>query len=406
MATPEQKVQAEAEAHESGPEAEAGRKNLSEMSDEEILTLDVNGLMAGDAEPAKAVSEELDEGNDPVEAGGAADEDKPSEEEAESVEAPVEASEEVDPFDGPEPKAASKTKDDQSLEKDQQEELESQESKDFDYKAGYEELMAPFKAAKREIKLDNIDDARRLMQMGVDYNRKMQILKPYQKVLKTLEKNKLLDESRLNFLIDLDKGKPEAIQRLLTDKKVDPLSLSDEESSEYKPTDHMMDDRELAFNEVMDELRDSPTFVDTMEAITKNMDTASRQVLVDTPPLIRILDEHMQHGIFNKIQDAVASERLMGRLVGLSDLEAYKAVGDRMLAAGEFANSKPQRQGRPDLPPNQDSAQDSKPVAKSQVKDRKRAASPPKGTASGKRATPDLNRLSDEEVLNLNWQNL
>ena len=65
--------------------------------------------------------------------------------------------------------------DDQSDDKDDSDDSEDDPDDDEqNYEAMYNQLMAPFRAAKREIKLDNVEDARRLLKMGVDYSMKMQ----------------------------------------------------------------------------------------------------------------------------------------------------------------------------------------------------------------------------------------
>ncbi len=73
---------------------------------------------------------------------------------------------------------------------------------EIDYKGQYEKIMAPFKANGKEIKLDNPDDVVRLMQMGANYTQKMQALQPNLKLLKMLQNQGLLDEGKLNNLID------------------------------------------------------------------------------------------------------------------------------------------------------------------------------------------------------------
>jgi hypothetical protein len=239
----------------------------------------------------------------------------------------------------------------------------------------------------------------------------MQVLKPHQKILKSLEKHNLFDENEINFLIELKQGNPEAIKKLLADNEVDPLSLEVEEGNRnYRPTDQLVGERELAFSEVMDNLRESPSFTKTMDTLTNQLDTASRSFLVDNPHVIAILDTHVQLGAYDQIMERVASERLTGSHQGLSDLEAYKVVGDRMLEAGEFANSTPSQPSQPSKPART-SAQDTRPAkarnaAKEQVKDRKRAASPTKGNSSGNRAKPNLATMSDDDIANLDWRNL
>lgn len=125
-----------------------------------------------------------------------------------------------------------------------------------DYEKLYNELLSPFRANGKEIQIDKVEDARRLMQMGANYNKKMAALKPHLKTLKLLENNGLLDEQKLSFYIDIEQKKPEAIAKLLKDSNIDPLDF-DLEKNDYKASTYTVDDREIELDTVLDELKDS-----------------------------------------------------------------------------------------------------------------------------------------------------
>ncbi|MBW2637660.1 MAG: hypothetical protein JRC86_09105 [Deltaproteobacteria bacterium] len=269
-----------------------------------------------------------------------------------------------------------------------------------DWKAEYESLMAPFKAAKRMVTPKSKDDLRRLAQMGFDYTRKMTEMKPSLKVLKTLEHNDFMDLDKINFAIDLMKGNPEAVKKFLKDHKIDPIELDLEDGVDYKPTDHSVSDGQLALDEVLDSIRDTESFPRVANIITKEWDKASQDILMDNPNVIRDINTHMEQGYYDQIAEKTAYERSLGRLTGLSDLDAYKAVGDAMEANGEFkpANgtgttpTKQTTQGHSQDPDGSDAGDDDDVAA------RKRAASPTKGTAgAGKKAAPNFLGMSDEE---------
>jgi len=275
------------------------------------------------------------------------------------------------------------------------------------YKEEFAKIMAPFKAAKREIKIDNISDARRLMQMGVDYSRKMEAMKPYQRVLKTLEKNNLLDIGRLNFLIDLDKKNPEAIKKFLKDSEIDPMDLSlEDDTNVYKPTDHMIGEQELALDDVLDDIRKTDTFDRTAQVISKEWDTASRRVLFEDPQIIRTLNDHMQSGIFDKIAEVMERERILGRLVGLSDLEAYKTVGDALQAGNAFQPPPPIETSSNGNTPQLSQGSGSGSAKADELRNRRLAASPPKGAASAGKSKVDLSKLSDEDIEKMDYTTL
>ena len=288
---------------------------------------------------------------------------------------------------------------------DDSEDTETQ-SAEINYKAEYEKFMAPIKAAKRQITPTSPDDMRRLAQMGADYSRKMEAMKPYQRVIKTLEKNGLLDIEKVNFLIDLDKKDPGAIQKFLKDNDIDPHRLSLDDDADYKPTNHMVSDQELDLDGVLDEIRETPSFTRTVKTITEEWDSASKKVLMGNPTIIRDINEHMGNGTFDQVIAQVEHERTFGRLQGLSDLEAYKTVGDAIHAAGGF-NTPNQPGTSTSGNTNQDFSQDSGSSAEAdKLRNRKKAASPTKGNASTGKPKINLAAMTDEQIEKLDYASL
>lgn len=271
---------------------------------------------------------------------------------------------------------------------------EAESTDSTDYKTLYEGLLAPFKASKRTVKVESPDDARRLMQMGYDYTEKMRQLKPQLRIIKTLEHNDLLDIEKVNFAIDLLKGNEDAVKKFLKDNSIDPIEMDLEDGTDYKPNDHLVSEQQMALDEVLDDISGSEVFPRTAQVITKEWDKASQDVLMGIPALIRIIHGHMEKGYYDQIADKVRYERSMGRLQGLSDLDAYKAVGDAMQAQGAF--KAPAGAGNTSSTTSgQGPSQDSKGSDASNVKARKRAASPTKGNASAGNAQAQKNYLGD-----------
>ena len=266
----------------------------------------------------------------------------------------------------------------------------AEESK-IDYKAEYEKLTAPFKANGKEMQIQDVDEARTLMQMGTNYIKKMTALKPNLKIVKMLEKNDLLDEDRINFLIDLSKKDPDAISKLLKDSGVDPLDIDTEQADKYQPNSYQLNDKEVELDEILDEIRDTSAFQTTASIIGNKWDEKSKQVLVDNPLLIKVINEHVESGIYDQISNVVERERMLGKLVGLSDIEAYKFVGDAINAQGGFNN---QSQSTSSNTANTEA----KKVDRSN-KRRKKAASSTRGKKSSTQIDDDFNPLSmsDEE---------
>lgn len=297
---------------------------LSGMSDEEIQNLDMSLLSQGAAEePAEgsdAASGEADDGGEEA--------DGEESEESEGEESPAEGDESGSDVDA--------ESDDEGDGEDSEKDPSEEETEEVDYKAVYDRIFAPFKANGKEIKIDSVDDAVQLMQMGANYNKKMASLKPNLKTLKLLENNKLLDPEKLGYLIDLDQKNPEAIRKLIKDSGLDPLDIDTEKESEYTPKTHTVDDREIELDSVLDDIQDSPQYSRVVRTVNTEWDTNSKQTVYDEPQLLKVIHDHMASGVYDRISTELEKERTLGRLNGVSFIQAYKQVGDALNDKGAF----------------------------------------------------------------------
>ena len=354
------------------------------MSDEEMMNAPPPEDTDNPEEEQEAEeSDEVEESSDKEEQEEVQEEEEQSEDDSESDE---------DEEEGRRPSDES-----ESDEEDEDNKKEpNKEDNAIDYEAEYKRILAPFKANGRMVEVDSVDDAISLMQMGANYNKQMAALKPVRKVMKLLENNGLLDEEKLSFLIELDRKNPEAIHKLIKDSGIDPMDHDPEKAGEYKPKIHTVDDRQIALDEVLDEIQDTPSYNRTLGIISKEWDGASKQIVADNPQLIKVINDHVDRGIYDIISNEIEREKMLGRLAGMSDLDAYRYVGDRIQARGGFdhlGSSQGNKETRPKVitpkakAPNED-----------RLKDKRRAASPTKPGFSG---TPsnDFNPLamSDEE---------
>lgn len=365
---------------------------LLEMSDEDIMNFDPSTLLAQGAAPVEEDGKEGEE--EPAAKAGEAEPeggDEPSGEEAtpEGEAGPADGGEEEEQeVEGTEPKPAEEPKG-----KDTPKEKDEKPKDQLDYKAEYEKVFAPFTANGKQMQVQTAEEAITLMQMGANYNKKMAALKPNLKLLKLLENNGLLSEEKLSFLIDLDKKNPDAISKLVKDSGLDPLEM-DVSKSEYKPKTYTVDDRELELDAVLEKIQDTPTFQKTLDVVSNKWDGPSKQIVVATPQLIEVINSHMQSGVYDLISTEVERERMLGRLNGMSDIDAYRHVGEAMHNRGAFntpakSAAKPaERQPITPKPKADDAA----------VRAKKLAASTPKAAAPVKN-DPDFNplALSDED---------
>jgi hypothetical protein len=270
----------------------------------------------------------------------------------------------------------------------------------INHKAEYERLLAPFKANGRDIKVNSVDEAITLMQMGANYNKKMAALKPNLKLMKLLEKADLLSEDKISFLIDLNRKDAAAINKLVKDSGIDPMDLSAEKASAYKQSTYTVDDREIELDTVLDDIQGTPSYTRTLDIVGTKWDAASKGVIAGNPSIMRVINDHVQSGIYDRIQAEIDNERMFGRLIGVSDIEAYRQVGDRLHAQGAFnalAQGSSQAKAQPAaekvvVQPKPKQEDDGA------LKDKKRAASSTKTVVSNSQ-NQDFNPLamSDEE---------
>jgi hypothetical protein len=206
-----------------------------------------------------------------------------------------------------------------------------------DYEAFYKQVMTPFKANGKQIELRSMDEAIQLMQMGANYTRKMQDMAPHRKTLLMLENAKLLDPDRLSLLIDVNNGDPKAIQKLLKDKGVDPMSIDTSEESNYLGGNHKVSDEEANFRSALDELSSHDTGKATLQTINSTWDQASKDVLWKEPQVMSAIHSQRENGIYDRISTEVNRQRILGKVpADLPFIQAYKVVGDAMQAAGAF----------------------------------------------------------------------
>lgn len=269
-----------------------------------------------------------------------------------------------------------------------------------DYKAEYEKLLAPFKANGMDMQAQSVDDAIQLMQMGAGFHKKMAALKPKMRQVKLLEKHDLLDDDKLNYLIDLSNKKPEAIQKLLKDSKLDPLDIDVTADTNYTPTSRKISDTEILLDDVLNEIRDTPTFQRTLNTVSKDWDESSQNAIATEPQIITTINGHMQDGTFDVVMQRVDYERSLGRLTGVSDIQAYMQMGNAMADEGKLQRAGASQQQAPPESVQPPKAKPSEEEIKR--KQRKRAASPVKASRTPAVGTlPDPLEMSDEDFAKL-----
>lgn len=287
-------------------------KKLEEMSDEELLAMNP-------PEEEEQVKEEENEASEPV--------NEPEEqEELAEEEASEESSEEVE----------EESEDSGSEEEKDNREEDKEPAPSIDYKKFYEAMMGPIKANGKTFQPRTPEEAIRMMQMGANYTQKMQGMAPYRKKIQMLQNAGLLEDEKLNYLIDLSKGNPEAVKKLLKDSKLDPLDLNVAEESTYTPGNHTVSDEEVQFQTAVDDLKSTPEGLETLRLV-QGWDQASLEAMWKTPSMLTTLNEQRQNGVYDFIMKEMEHQRMLGNIPeGTPFLEAYKAVGEYCLQQQQY----------------------------------------------------------------------
>lgn len=270
----------------------------------------------------------------------------------------------------------------------------TQEGEAVDYEAAYKKLLAPFKANGREMQVANVDEAITLMQMGANYNKKMAALKPALKTVRLLEKHGLTDPDKLNTLIDAWQKNPQAIKKLISNAELDAYSISEVDDSTYSPTSRGIADEEMQLTDVFQDLMETPTYSRLVDVVTKQWDDKSKQEFVRQPEMIKAISNHLESGVFDLIDAEIQKLQVLGKLTGLSSIEAYRKVGDALHAAGRFNHLLGGTQSKPG---NKAPAPDKGVDTREDVRKRKAAVSSPRSSGVSPKVPDNLLALSDEE---------
>lgn len=291
----------------------------------------------------------------------------------------------------------------------EQEESTGSDESQIDYKTEYNRIMAPFKANGRQFHLNSPDEAIRLMQMGANYNKKMQGLKPALKVVKMLESNNLLDTDKISFLIDLEKKNPQAIQKLLHESQIDPMDIDTTSEPAYQPGNYAVSDQEMAFHDALGDVTSTPTGKDTVSLINSQWDQPSKEAIYQDPNILRIINDQRANGIYDAITAEMDRQMMLGMLdAGTPFIMAYKQVGDTLHNAGKLVptgstaqdnpGSENQGQEEPSNPVVVDTrtAPRRKPVTNS---DKARAAAPARSAPKTAPNSPNPLTMTDDEIM-------
>lgn len=270
----------------------------------------------------------------------------------------------------------------------------------------YKQVTAPFKADGKDIQVRSPEDAIRLMQMGVNYSRRMQEMKPIRAQHEMLKAQGLDNPDKLNFMIEVMKGKTEAIQKLLKDNKIDPIDIDVSKDTGYMPANHQIDPKTLAFKEAIESTMAAEGGAELIRDINSSWDDVSKEALRDQPAIFQNLLDQKRSGVYGKIKKELDYQRTMGFLTDVPFVQAYHQVGEAMQKAGVFGSNltqKPKMQVQSQLPLDTGTRKAAQtPVAPApNLSSTQQPRATPSNSGFSNQGQPDYWAMSDEEFLKL-----
>lgn len=276
--------------------------------------------------------------------------------------------------------------DDEQSQKEDDDNNDEEEASKQDYEAIWKEISSPFKANGKMYQPQSAKDVISLMQKGVNYTQKMQQIAPFRKVAETL-KNNNIDENTLNFLIDLKNGNKNAIASLLKKNNYDSMSYDSEDADKYVPNNNMASDQSVSVSEIMEDIDANKEKIS--DIVFNKWDKQSQKIFADNPQLLRLLNEEIELGRFDTIQNQVEQYKMFGRNGNLPDIQLYS----NLAAAYEQAEK-------------EYSQEQTQNVMHQQERKASKKAAAPSGrttnTGKGKSFTPqDILSMPEEEFMKL-----
>lgn len=182
-----------------------------------------------------------------------------------------------------------------------------------------------FKAKGKIVKPKTIEEFLSLAQQGVDYNTKNREINNSKRQLKSLTDAGITSLEELNFALDLYKGNPDAIKKLVKDKNIELYDLEEENQYNFN-TGNIASESSVEFNDMIESVREKPYFGKLEQTLLRTWDESSRHKVLGDNTILQALIEEFDLERFDTITELVDHERAFGRLKGLNDLEAYSKM--------------------------------------------------------------------------------
>lgn len=178
------------------------------------------------------------------------------------------------------------------------------------------QVTTEFTANGRQVRVEKPEDIVRLMQMGMNYNKKMEAIKPNMGLIKTLKEHGLDNPETLQFLIDLKKHDKTAIAKLLKDAEVDTYDLPDLEETPYTSQTAIISNQQAEFESVLADLNQLPKGTDLIQSLgrSETWDDNSLEFFRTQPEALYHLYNDKNSGLYDEVLRVIDVDKSLGRI--------------------------------------------------------------------------------------------
>ena len=178
------------------------------------------------------------------------------------------------------------------------------------------QVTSEFTANGRQVRVEKPEDIVRLMQMGMNYNKKMEAIKPNMGLIKTLKEHGLDNPETLQFLIDLKKHDKTAIAKLLKDAEVDTYDLPDLEETPYTSQTAIISNQQAEFESVLADLNQLPKGTDLIQSLgrSETWDDDSLEFFRTQPEALYHLYNDKNSGLYDEVIRVIDVDKSLGRI--------------------------------------------------------------------------------------------
>lgn len=191
----------------------------------------------------------------------------------------------------------------------------------------FAEFQKPIKIGNKEIDISDPEKALDIIYNGVTSIEKLRSLKPQLIACKTLSEAGFDIENNAGYILDLLKGEPQAIEKLLFDHNIQPYTLKpfNGGAEHYIPKSELKSEATYDLSEYLETFA---TYSHGNEAIqyVNGLESTSIEHVVKNPQLLNVVRQAMVDGYHDEIVKRIEEGRLRGFNYGVNEIIHYLTI--------------------------------------------------------------------------------